>query len=207
MKLLRVFLVLSAFVFLFSCLGMENQYSINSNGSGRLVFQYRVSQMFKSTAEEDAEGAEQPPLPITKEEVEKKFSSVKGLKVISISQWEDESDIYVTGEVEFVSVNALNSCSLFEDMPVAMVQAAGKTTFVQEIAQEKEAFTEEDREALDLYSSFFEGYELVFSVSAPKKIISVNRGEISADGRSMTYRISMVDYIQLTEKTELRVTW
>lgn len=201
----RLIMILSIIGLLFSsCLGMENEYAINSNGSGRLVFQYRISQMFKAMGEDDSVDAEELPLPVSKEEIEQKFGDVSGITVISVDQWEDEKDIYFKGVVEFDSVASLNSCDMFGEMPVELLREAGTTTFVQVISEGNEPV---DAEALEMYRGFFEGYELVFSVTAPKKISAITMGEISADGRTATYRISMVDYIQTLDPLEFRVSW
>ncbi|HEQ71233.1 MAG TPA: hypothetical protein ENN69_01990 [Spirochaetia bacterium] len=188
-----------------SCLGMENQYTINSDGSGRLVFQYRISQMFNNMGGEgEEESAQEAPLPLAKEELESSLKKVKGIKVISVDRWEDESDIYLKGEIEFDSVATLNKSDLFDDMPVSLERGNGVTTFVQLLAEEKEPV---DPEAMELYQGFFEGYELAFSVTAPKKIISTSLGQISADGRTVTYRIPMFEYMQNIKRQELRVSW
>jgi hypothetical protein len=188
-----------------SCLGIENTYTINDNGSGRMVFQYRISQMFKSLGKQEAqEEKKDVPFPITKAELEKSISKVEGLKVVSVTQWEDESDVYIKGEIEFVNIETLNKSEMLSGMPISFSRDGEMTTFAQVIMEKRDPV---DEESLKSYESMFEGYMIILQVNAPRTIISANLGEISPDGRSVTYKISMADFMKMTARTELRVIW
>jgi hypothetical protein len=192
---------------LVSCLGVESGITLNDNGSGKLAFQYRISKMFTSLEKNEAE-ADRPelPLPVSKQDLEQSLAKVKGVTLTGAEQTETDTDIVLKGEIRFDSVAALNKSGLFDDMPVVLSKEGGQTVFTQLIADAREPL---DQETLDAYRQFFDGYEIVLKVTAPKAIVSPapEHGEFSADKRTLTYRISLMDWMRLSEKTVLRVAW
>ena len=60
---------------------------------------------------------------------------------------------------------------------------------------------------LYMMAQFFEGYELVFTVNAPAAVKEHNLGDLSSNGRSVTYAIPILDLSTLTEETVLTVRW
>ncbi len=200
-----LFVVMVMLIAFASCLGVDNDFSINDNGSGRLVFQYRISQMFKNLdkTEGDAE-LKNAPLPVTEAEVRQALSKIDGVSVASVRQWEDDTDIWVKGELNFRTVAALNQSDLFDDMPVSLVKEGERTVFSQILCEKREPL---DKESLAAYQGLFEGYAITISLHAPRPISSANRGQLSADKRSLTYTISLSDFMRLAERTELRISW
>ncbi len=190
---------------LVSCLGIDNTFSINEDGSGRLVFEYRISQMFRNLdkTEGDAD-VKNAPLPLTEAEVRRSLAKIDGLTVVSVRQWEDDTDIHVRGEIAFRTVAVLNQSDLFADMPVALARQNGQTVFTQLVTEKREAL---DQESLDAYEGLLTGYDITIVVKAPRAISSANLGKLSADKRELTYTISLTDFMRLTERTELRVAW
>jgi hypothetical protein len=192
-------------VMLFSCLGIENTYTINENGGGRLAFQYRVSQMFRNLDKTEGDAAvKNAPLPISEADLRQSFSKIDGVTVLAVKQWEDETDIYVKGEIEFKTVAALNKSEALGDMPVSLVKEGAVTTFIQVLCEKREPL---DAATLEAYRGLFEGYAMTFRINAPRPIVAANHGELSADKRTLTYTISLIDFVRITEKTEWRVSY
>jgi hypothetical protein len=199
------FLFMACILFLFfGCIGIESTLDINANGSGTLLLQYRVSQLLVSMGQTEEEGAQEPPLPLTEDDFRQAVRRTPGLTLRSVTREETESDVIIRAEIAFNSVNNLADSKLFADMPITFGRSGNTVTFSQVLTKGGEEMSEEQRQAME---SFFQGYELGFVITAPRKIISYNRGEVSQDGRTLTYRISMTDLLQLKEKTELTVTW
>jgi hypothetical protein len=190
---------------LVSCLSVDTAFSINENGGGQLVFQYRISQMFKNLdkTEGDAE-LKNAPLPLTEADVRRALAKNPGVSVVSVRQWEDDTDVYVKGEITFKTVAALNQSDLFADMPVSLVKENGQTVFTQMITDKREPL---DQETLDAYQGLMEGYTITITVKPPRPILTASRGQLSADKRILTYTISLADFMRLTERTELRISW
>ena len=70
-----------------------------------------------------------------------------------------------------------------------------------------ESAAQSDKELAAMFSALFEGYELVFSVNAPRPIKSSSAGEISADRRTVTYRLPVEKVVDLPPETAFTVTW
>lgn len=67
---------------------------------------------------------------------------------------------------------------------------------------------DETQAAVDaMMKSMMDGYSLVYSVTAPRPIISHTLGELSNGGRTVTYRIKMADYVDLKEPLTFTVVW
>jgi hypothetical protein len=202
-KLLLLFTACILFL-CFGCVGIESTLNINANGSGTLLLQYRVSQLLVSMGQTEEEGAQEPPLPLTEDDFRQAVRKSPGLTLRSVTREENESDVIIKAEIAFNSVNNLAASPLFADMPITFRRNGNNVTFSQVLTKGGEEMSEEQLQAME---SFFQGYELGFVITAPGKIISYNRGELSQDGRTLTYRISMTDLLQMKEKTELTVTW
>ena len=111
----RIIIFAIVVLLLSSCIGFDSKMKFNNDGSGNLVFKYRVSQMFKSMGQKDAEGGEsetQAPFPISKEKVEESLKGIKGLKVNSVKEWEDEQDVYVEVDLDFTKQPSKHNLTL-----------------------------------------------------------------------------------------------
>ncbi len=66
----------------------------------------------------------------------------------------------------------------------------------------------ESEQAVDsMFKNMMEGYSLEYSVTAPRKILSHTLGEISNDGRTVTYSIKMADFVDLKAPLTFQVVW
>ncbi|MBN1523498.1 MAG: hypothetical protein JW904_03340 [Spirochaetales bacterium] len=202
----RFVIIALAGVMFLSCIGTESTMKLNENGSGNLVFQYRISQMFKSLGDSDGEGEKEneAPFPISKEEVEKSLKELEGVKINSVEEWEDEQDVYVKMDIDFTNVESLSKASMFENMPITLTTEGGRTVYTQLISKGDEPA---DPESVTAMESYFAGYELSMLITAPKQIIAHNRGELSNGSRTVKFSISMIDFMQINEKTELIISW
>ena len=69
------------------------------------------------------------------------------------------------------------------------------------------AAAESDKELSQMFAEMFAGYELAFSVSAPRPIKSHSAGELSADRKSVTWRLPLERVVELPEGTVFTVAW
>jgi len=190
-----------------SCLGVEASIALNDNGSGRAAFRYRVSKMFAGLPKRPG-GAEgpRPALPAARGDLERTIARAKGVSLSGVERTETDADVGLAGEIRFDSVAALNSSGLFDEMPIALTREGGGTIFTLLVSDRREPL---DQTAVEAYRALFAGYDLVFRITAPREIVSPvpPRGTLSADKKTLTYAISLFDYMQLSEKTEVRVGW
>ena len=201
----RLLILFSIVILLSSCIGIEGVFNFNYDGSGVLTFQYKISQMLLSMGQTEEGGENAAPLPITEEDLRASVEGVQGLRLVSVNQQETETDVIVTEVIEFTNVEALSQTDLFEGMPVSFERSGANSIFKQVVTEGEDEPM--DQETLDMMQTYFEGYELVFQVKTPRRIVGYTLGEVSADGQTFTYHISMIELMQITERTEYSVTW
>jgi hypothetical protein len=205
MKKLVVLFGISLILVFTGCIGIESTMKIELNGSGTLVLQYKISQLLVNMGQtEEEEGKKQAPLPLSEEEFRQAIQKTPGLTLISVKQEETESDVIIRAEIAFNNVSNLAKSEIFKQMPITFRQSGNNFIFTQLITEANEEMTEEQVQTME---SFFQGYEMAFIITAPRKIINHNRGSLSEDERTLTYRITMMELMQLRERTELSLTW
>jgi hypothetical protein len=184
-----------------SCLGIDASLTLNDNGSGKLVYQYRVLKMFIGLKKTDG-GPDKPevPLPVSRQDLEKTIAKAKGLTSSGVEQTETDADI------RFDNVAALNKSGLFDDFPIALSREGGQTSLTVLLSDAREPL---DATTLGVYDALFAGYGLVLKITVPREIVSPapGGGSFSADKKTLTYALGLIDYLKLTAKTQLRVSW
>jgi hypothetical protein len=200
------FLLVAAAVALLlsSCIGIESEIRIRQDGSGVLTLSYTVSQFIKNI---DAGRSEkQLPLPVNEEDFRRSAESIEGLRLTNLEEREDEENIYIQAELEFDNVEAVNALGRDGQIGITLETQGGTTTFRQLIyeGQQGEEITEE---SLEMIETFFEGYELVYSVTVPAEVRDHTLGELGPDGRTVTYTITVPEILKTSEPLVLEVTW
>ena len=187
-----------------SCIGIDSAILIRADGSGVLTLSYTVSQFIKNI---DAGRSEKTlPLPINEEEFRRTSEDIEGLSLNSLNRREDEENVYIEAELEFDSVDVVNALSREGEIGITLEQHGESTVFRQLIfsGQQGEEITEE---SLEMIESFFEGYELVYSVTAPQEVQDHSLGDLQEDGRTVTYSIAVPDVLRSSEPLVLEVVW
>jgi hypothetical protein len=187
-----------------SCIGIESEIRIRQDGSGVLTLSYTVSQFIKNI---DAGRSEkQLPLPVNEEDFRRSAESIEGLRLTNLEEREDEENIYIQAELEFDNVEAVNALGRDGQIGITLETQGGTTTFRQLIyeGQQGEEITEE---SLEMIETFFEGYELVYSVTVPAEVRDHTLGELGPDGRTVTYTITVPEILKTSEPLVLEVTW
>ena len=202
-------LVLAGIIFLLSsCVGIKSTVTFNKNGGGSIVFEYRISKMLIEMGGEDSE----IPLPISEEDFRFAVAENTALKLNRVSQREDDEDLYITADVAFEKIEDLTGLDEFGAMPMKLERTRGnEVTFTQIISEGFPSGGDDDGESMDemmaSMMAMFEGYELAFTVKTPAPVTYHNLGELSSNRRSVTYSISFVEIISLSEQTVLIVRW
>lgn len=191
-------------VLLSSCIGIESDIRIRQDGSGVLTLSYTVSQFIKNI---DAGRSEkQLPLPVNEEEFRRSADSIEGLSLTDLKEREDEENIYIQAELEFDSVEAVNALGREGQLGITLETQGATTTFRQLIyeGQQGEEITED---SLEMIETFFEGYELVYSVTVPAEVRDHTLGELSPDARTVTYTVTVPEILKTSGPLVLEVTW
>jgi hypothetical protein len=197
-------IVIGTALLLSSCIGIESQIRIRQDGSGLLTLSYTVSQFIKNI---DAGRSEkQLPLPVNAEDFRRSAEGVEGLRLTDLEETEDEENIYIRAELEFDSVEAVNALGRNGQIQIGLESQGDTTTFRQLLYDggQGEPIT---AESIEMIETFFDGYELVYSVSAPEEVREHNLGDLGPDGRTVTYTITVPEILRFSEPLVLQVTW
>jgi hypothetical protein len=186
-----------------SCIGIRSDIRIREDGSGSLSLSYTVSQFIKNL---DAGRSEKRlPLPVNEEEFRRVAESIEGLRLTDLEQTEDQENVHIRAELEFDSIAALNGLGRQGDLGISLETEGATGTFSQLIyaGQEEEI----SPESLEMIQTFFEGYDLVYSITAPAQVRRHTLGELDSEGRTVTYTTTVPEILQSTEPLVLEVAW
>jgi hypothetical protein len=187
-----------------SCIGIESSILLRQDGSGSLTLSYTVSQYIKNI---DAErSAKQLPLPVNEEEFRRSVQSIEGLRLTSLEQREDQENVYIRAELEFDSLDAVNALGAEGQMGISLETQNGTKVFRQVIYEPQEG-EEITGESLAMVETFFQGYELVYSLTVPSEVRSNSLGTLGADRRTVEYRVTVADILKSTKPLVLEVVW
>lgn len=200
----RWFIVILTVVLLSSCIGIESEILLRQDGTGVLTLSYKISQFMKNI---DAGREEkQLPLPVNEEEFVRTAEGIEGLRLTDIDEREDEENVYIRAELEFDSVDAVNALGRAGQIGISLENQGNTNTFRQVIfaGQEGEEITED---SLKMIETFFQGYDLVYAITVPSQVKSHSLGDLSADGRTVTYTITVPEILKASQPLVLEVAW
>jgi len=200
----RWFIVLLTVVLLSSCIGIKSEILLRQDGTGVLTLSYKISQFMKNI---DAGREEkQLPLPVNEEEFVRTAEGIEGLRLTDIDEREDEENVYIRAELEFDSVDAVNALGRAGQIGISLENQGNTNTFRQVIfaGQEGEEITED---SLEMIETFFQGYDLVYAITVPSQVKSHSLGDLSEDGRTVTYTITVPEILKASQPLVLQVAW
>lgn len=196
---------LTALLLLTSCIDVNENITLSSNGSGVLKVAYRISRLVidlpKSAGTEFSLAL--PPDPTR---FRSQVGAASGLTLQSFSPIEDPQAVGADASIAFARLSDLNAViDSRSGAKFALTQSGGRTTFTQTIYPGTSAGAEQ--RTLDLAKKLFGDYKLAFSLSTPRPIQSVNLGTISGNRTTVTYTTTIPDIIQSTKPVVWEVSW
>ena len=211
----RVYRTLCTFVFIpvlfLSCIGSSAQIKLNSDGSGTFTQEIRISSELMELGELDG-NADQLPVPLGKEDLERTVDRIPGLRLLSYSSQEDGKDMIFRAEYAFDSPEALEALfsSNDQDFKIDMKEKRIRMTF-----PETESV---GSEFMEMMASMFEGYEFSTSFLVPGKAavawfdedgkkIQKFPGSCSVKDKTVDYTVTMTDMVYLDSPLTLEVSW
>lgn len=200
----KLSLPILAVVLLSSCIGIDSQITLQNDGSGTMLLNYRISQLMKNL--DVAKSDWHLPLPVSREDFQRTVDSISGLKLLSLTQREDERDVLIDARLAFTGVQAINSLGREGQIELSFSNEGDLYVFRQQIYRGR-GLEEISPESLQMIQTFFEGYELSYRVTAPAAIKRHSLGELSEDQRSVSYKTSVADLLKSGEKQVLEVAW
>jgi hypothetical protein len=200
----KLLLPILAVALLSSCIGIDSQITLQNDGSGTLLLNYRISQFMKNL---DAGKSDSLlPLPVSRDDFQRTVDTVPGLKLISLSQRENERDVLIDSRIAFTGIQALNSLGKDGQIELSLSNEGGLHVFRQQIYRGRslEPISQESQQMIE---TFFEGYDLSYRVTAPAVIVRYSLGELSEDKRSVSYKTTVAELLKSGEKQVLEVAW
>ena len=198
-------------VLFFSCIGASSQIKLNSDGSGTIIQEYRISLELENMGKLDG-NENQPPLPAGKKDIERTIERVPGLRLVSYSSYEDGKDRIYRVELAFDSLEAL--VSLF---------SANNQQFKADLLQKRmeirfSAAEKADLTYRELMGNAFEGYGFSISFSVPGTAktawfdengnkVQQFPGACSVKDKIVEYSAPMADIVFLYNSLTLEISW
>ena len=198
------FILVLTVVLLSSCIGIESEILLRQDGTGVLTLSYQISQFMKNI--DSGREEKQLPLPVNEEEFVRTTEGIEGLRLTDIDEREDEENVYIRAKLEFDSVDAVNALGRAGQIGITLENRGDTNMFRQVIfaGQEGEEITENSLETLE---TFFQGYDLVYAIILPTPVQSHTLGELSVDGRTVTYRTTVPEILKASQPLVLEVVW
>ena len=209
-------LCLSAFL-LTSCLGVSMDISIRANGSGRIVLEYRVSQMLESLGRLD--GNERwPAIPVGRADLERTVARVPGLRLSSFSSRDMPNDMggrdLVTRAVlDFRNMDALLGFLDATGSRAAFVRATDGNDNLLRLVLLDPSPGIENPELLSLLRDVSAGYEIRISLSLPGNAglatvpATVPQARTGLSGRNVSFAVGTGYLPAITDGLALEVSW
>ena len=196
-----VLLVIVSGVILAGCLNVETTIDLNRDGSGRMDISYEIdADLYHLGVFDDSDVA--LPIPVSREDFKDTADRNPGLRLRRYRVREGDDTITVSARLRFDSVAALNEWYGSGDA-VTMTQTADSTVWTQLISPGGGA-AGRGSEAL---AESLGGYSLRFLLGTPAPITAVTGGQISDDGRTASFTISLGDIAMMEGPQYWEVRW
>ncbi|MDR1986047.1 MAG: hypothetical protein LBP88_03620 [Treponema sp.] len=144
-----------------SCIGVQADISLRPDGSGTMVLEYRFSRMLASLGELDG-NERRLPVPLGKADFERTQERVPGLRLVSFSSQEDETDRYHQVKMEFADPAVLVRFLDATGQRASLVQEQGKYRLTLAFTQ---GMDKPDPDLLALLEAAAAGYDLTVNLS------------------------------------------
>ncbi|MCL1814918.1 MAG: hypothetical protein FWG27_03730 [Treponema sp.] len=201
------------FVLLTSCIGVSSQIKLNSDGSGTMVLEYRISLELDDFGRLD-ENEMHLPVPTAREDIERSIVRVPGLSLVSFTLGQDGKDMVYRAEIAFASPEALETFLGGEDQQFKIDFPGRRITLLISRGEDKET----DDSFRDLFAGALEGYVFSFSFVVPGmakiswfdgngRTTQQFPGTCSAKDAKADYTVSMKDILYLNAPLTLEISW
>ncbi len=201
-RLSKIPIVLFTVFILSSCLTIESDMKINSNGSGNMKISYIMDKGLKGISTL-GESDDDVPLNLSEEYISEITSSREDVYYKDYKISLDETYYRVEVIIVFETIEGLNSI-LPEENAVSINRIGGETVFSQMLFDASKG--ELSNESLEIYKDIFKDHYFRLKVVVPGDIINVDNGIESAN-RVAVYQESFIDIISGNNKKDWSIRW
>lgn len=198
MKIKQILLILGIFT-LNSCLTIENEITLNRNGSGTIKLDYSVSRMFMDLGRVDQDDPIEV-LPLSREDFQNTVNKIQGL---TLTGWKKETTterVLIEAELRFSNTDVLSQFYQTSDFSGMEVLADSGLSF--QFTRGGQTYGDQ---ALQIINDFFSEERITLIVNTPAPVTSVSSGESS--GRRGEFSLSVKDILLSLEPVEWTINW
>lgn len=199
-KVLKSFTLCLSLSLFVSCLSLETDLSINSDGSGKAEFRYNLSTLALDISKIDGE-KEILPFPITIDEFEQSALNIGGISISEYNMTDDGSRYYITSEIQFSSLEQL---SLFTGIKF-QIEQSGINTLMTIIVFEPSLVDPVSEQTLDIVRDKFPEEFCSFQITIPGDIIRVEGATFS--GSDVSFKINIGELLSRTDVVKFSVEY
>ncbi|MCL2478097.1 MAG: hypothetical protein FWF22_01245 [Treponema sp.] len=184
-RLVNIILVLPVLLALSSCLGVNADIVFNTDKSGTIALEYRISSLMESIGRQDGnEGY--PVVPVGKTDIERTVARLPGMKLLSYNTRDDKNDKIVDVKLQFTDPQVL--CN-FLDASGEMASFAGGNNSQKMAVVLSGGPQTGNQDFDDLLRSVCAGYSINVSASFPS---NGSLTLLDKDGKAFAEKVQLV---------------
>lgn len=180
-----------------SCVTMNTVIAVEGSGRVRAEVDYTVSRYVANFGRTDSRDPFIP-LPITREDFVQRSRQIQGSSVESHTLREDEDALYVKAVVTFRNLEDMGT---FFSIPMRRIDRGAVITLIDGTG------TDISPETWELVTPLFAEDTVTVTFRPPAPVKGHSHGEVSRDGRSVTYSRTMLDLLKTRGKLDWEITW
>ena len=199
-----------------SCIGVSADISVRANGSGKILLEYRVSQMAESLGRLDGNESWQT-VPLGRPDFERTLDRIPGMRLVSFSTKNRGKDIINRAEMEFKTIDALLAFLDHSGTSVSFKQENGGNRLFLELLSGGAANV--DGDLLALLREVSGGYQVRISFTAPggallalatvaeNKPYNGTAARLVPQGKKVSLSIDTGELLSMPEGLGMEITW
>jgi len=207
--------LLPLLLLLSSCFGLNADITLNQNGSGIIVLEYRISKSLDSLGKLD--GNERwSTIPVGRADFERTLDRLPEMKLLSFSSREDAKDLIVNAKLEFASIQGLLA---FMDASGRRMSFSGDAGSGRLSLTLNEGMKNGNANLAKLIASVSDGYSVRMSVTFPgqgnlalsdsqgKALAALSGSEIHSTGKTVSFSIPLDQVLLSSDGINAVFSW
>lgn len=198
-------LPLTGLLLLSSCIDVNENITVNPDGSGIVKLAYRISRLVVDLPKSSGTQFTLV-LPPDAAQLRAQVTAASGLTLQNLSAIDDSQTVGADASIAFAKLSNLNALLKGgSGQRFSLTQNGARTIFAQTIYPGLNAGA--DQQTIELAKKLFGDYKVTLSLSTPLPIQSANLGTVSQNKTTVTYTTTIPDIIQSTTPVVWEVTW
>lgn len=201
-RVLQLVLGLSSFLF-FSCLAIDADIEVKTDGSGVMNLSYRISRTVESMGKLD--GNERwLPLPVGEADFERSLSRIGALELEAFKTTQDERDVRVEAMVSFDTVEALVAFLSANGRTARLTRDDDRTSLSLRLSDNAGPL---DSDLVELVKVLFADYDIRIRFQTPTRLSSSGVSLVTEDERQVVFQAPASDILTSTEEIMWTLAW